>query len=297
MAAMRLLFTLPHYASSRQEKASDGRGHGSLTADHMARVEAMTACLTSLRQLFSPAPCVLDHAQKIALPGTPTLPYHLDVVVCTTGDCHLLDQLPAGTFQQRATKVAPELLGFACHDVLRERLGAYDYYCYLEDDLVLHDPWWFIKLRWFTKTAGDMCVLQPNRYEAGLGGLATKLYVDGDLAPHCTNMFQDLSGAKPITAEVMGVPVTLERTRNPHAGCFFLNARQMGYWAQRPDFNDRQSRFIGPLETAASLGIMRTFQVFKPAERNADFLEVQHFGTNYLKQLCPPNKSATAPAR
>jgi hypothetical protein len=287
---MRLLFTIPHYVSRRKEEGSDGRSHGSLMADHVARVQATTACLTGLRQLFAPTPCLLDHSQRIARPILTAWPDHIDVVICTTRDCHVLDQLPARTFEHRATAVEPALLGFACHDVLRERLGAYDYYCYLEDDLVLHDPLWFVKLRWFTGIAGDICLLQPNRYEAGLGGLAAKLYIDGDLAPHCTDVFQDLSEAKPMTANVMDVPVVFERTRNPHAGCFFLNARQMGYWEQQPHFRDRASRFIGALETAGSLGIMRTLKVYKPAMRNAGFLEVQHYGMEYLKQLCPPGR-------
>jgi hypothetical protein len=83
-------------------------------------------------------------------------------------------------------------------------------------------------------------------------------------------------------------PVTcLRRTRNPHSGCFFLNARQMTHWAGQPYFGARESRFIGPLESAATLGLMRTFKVYRPAPANADFLEVQHAGTGYLERLRP----------
>ncbi len=87
---------------------------------------------------------------------------------------------------------------------------------------------------------------------------------------------------------MLGRRVVFERARNPHAGCFFLNARQMAFWASRPHFADRQSRFIGPLETAASLGILRTFAVYKAAPPCADFLEVRHHGTGYLAQLALP---------
>jgi hypothetical protein len=72
---------------------------------------------------------------------------------------------------------------------------------------------------------------------------------------------------------------------NPHSGCFFLNARQMEHWAAQRHFLDRDSRLIGPLETAATLGVLRTFKIYRPAPINADFLEVQHFGTDYLRQL------------
>ena len=69
-------------------------------------------------------------------------------VVCTTGDRHLLDRLmlPAGSYSHHPTGCPPALLGFECHAVLRDRLGDYDYYAYLEDDLIARDPWLFVKL-------------------------------------------------------------------------------------------------------------------------------------------------------
>jgi hypothetical protein len=45
---------------------------------------------------------------------------------------------------------------------------------------------------------------------------------------------------------------------------------------QRParlDFFDRDTSFIGPLESAATLGIMRAFRIYKPAPEHAAFLE------------------------
>jgi hypothetical protein len=69
----------------------------------------------------------------------------------------------------------------------------------------------------------------------------------------------------------------------------------MEHWARQPHFRDRESRLLGPLETAATLGILRTFKVYKPALSNADFLEVQHHGTGYLEQLCPPPAGGERP--
>ena len=54
-----------------------------------------------------------------------------------------------------------------------------------------------------------------------------------------------------------------------------------------PYFLDRSAAFIGALENAATLGIMRTFEVFKPGAENADFFEVRHHGTGYLEMLAP----------
>ena len=69
---------------------------------------------------------------------------------------------------------------------------------------------------------------------------------------------------------------------------FFLNARQMRHWVEQPYFLDRDWSFIGPLESAASLGIQRAFKVYKPALANADFLEIQHFGHAYLDMIGRP---------
>lgn len=285
---MRLLVTIPHYVRPAAE-GDEGRTYGSLAPDPSPRLHALTACLTALHQLFNPGPCFIHHGRRTAHRAEPAVPYALDVVICTTRGCHLLDHLPGvgRYFHHHATDAEPMLLGFACHDVLRDRLGAYDFYCYLEDDLILHDPWLFLKLAWFNRHVGDDKLLQPNRYEAGLNHLVPKVYVDGDLDPAVTAPFQDPAGSGTLAADVLGVRVHFQRTLNPHSGCFFLNARQMAHWASQPHFGDHASRFIGPLETAASLGIMRTFRVYRPAPSHADFLEIQHAGTGYLERLCP----------
>ncbi len=287
---MRLLVAIPHYVRPAGERRYGERQHGALDAGPDPRVEALTACLTALHQLFHPARCLIDHGRRVARVAPAAVPYALDVVICTTRGHHALDRLPALAryYTHRETDAEPELLGFACHDVLRDCLGSYDYYCYLEDDLVLHDPWFFVKLAWFGAAAGEDRLLQPNRFEAGLNYVVPKVYVDADLADHCTAPFQDVRDAPPVALDVLGQRVVFERARNPHAGCFFLSGRQMAHWVRQPHFADRRSRFIGPLETAASLGIMRTFKVYKAAPPHADFLEVQHHGTGYLAQLRPP---------
>lgn len=285
---MRLLVTIPHYVRPGAE-AVEGRRYGSLAADPGLRLRALSDCLTALHHLFNAGPCFIHHGRRIAQNAEAAVPSTLDVVICTTRGCHLLDRLALSPryYTHLPTDAEPLLLGFACHDVLRQRLGSYDYYCYLEDDLILHDPWFFLKLAWFNRHAGDDKVLQPNRFEVGLGYLVPKVYVDGDLDPAVTAPFQDIHDTTVLMADVLDVRVQFRRTLNPHSGCFFLNSSQMAHWVHQPHFDDRASRLIGPLETAASLGILRTFQVYRPAPANADFLEVQHAGCGYLEQLCP----------
>ena len=283
---MRILFTIPHYYR-HGSKAEDGKGHGSARNDPKRRTVALSSCLTALHQLYNDSQLSLNHAKKRTIPFDRHVGCQIDVVLCTTGDSHLLAQLSLASqlFENWATNATPTLLGYECHAVLRDRLGGYDYYGYLEDDLILHDPWFFIKLEWFTNWMGDSSLLQPNRFEASVRDSAQRIYIDGDLAARCTAPFQNLSDSKVVTAEVLGKAVTFRRTLNPHAGCFFLNARQMEHWTRQPYFLERDTRFVGPLESAASLGIMRAFEIYKPALEAVGFLDIEHFGSAYLDMM------------
>jgi hypothetical protein len=77
----------------------------------------------------------------------------------------------------------------------------------------------------------------------------------------------------------------IERALNPHSGCFFLTAAQMKRWAESAHFLDRDTRFIGPLESAATLGIMRTFKVYKPARNSANFFEIEHRDDAFIRMV------------
>ena len=65
------------------------------------------------------------------------------------------------------------------------------------------------------------------------------------------------------------------RAINPHAACYFLTEEQMKRWARRGAVSGSRHLFAGPLESAASLGIMKTFKIDKPADECAIFLEVE----------------------
>jgi hypothetical protein len=284
---MRIVAAIPHYYAAGGASSPDGRWHGSFGHAAHTRASALAACIASLHQLYGPAQHVIEHATRVARAANERTTANLDVLVCTTDENHLLDRLnlPVGSFIHRPADCAPPLLGFECHSLLRDRLGDYDYYVYIEDDLISRDPWLFVKLGWFTAQLGDQVVLQPNRYEVGPLGLVHKAYIDGDLPPNVTAPFQDLTVRPVATGHLLGTTVAFERAKNPHAGCYFLNARQMESWARKPYFLDRDTSFIGPLESAATLGLMRTFRVYKPAAESAAFLEIEHFGTSFLGQL------------
>lgn len=295
---MRVLVTIPHYHEANGP-SSDGRWHGSTGLPADRRRQALARAIAAWHHVFGASQCYLDLERRAVEPANSPLWAHVDLVICTTRDRHLVDglALPTGSFEHVATSAEPIQLGYACHAILRERLGAYDYYGYLEDDLVIHDPWFFRKLAWFTARVGDDALLLPNRYEVTAGGLLRKAYVDGHLPARVTAPFQDRSDRPVLSSDLLGVRVVFHRPRNPHAGCFFLNAAQMAAWSARADFLDGSDAFIGPLESAATLGVMRAFRIYKPVPENAAFLEIQHVGSQFIDRLPrPAAPSAPEPA-
>ena len=245
------------------------------------------ACLVGLHQQLGRSQVVLDIQHKVAYPVHRPHARQLDIVICTTRGRHLLTQLnfPTQLYTHHETQAEPMLLGFECQAVLRDRRGQYDYYGFLEDDLILHDPWFFSKLAWFNKQVGSASLLQPNRFESSPYGVVQKVYVDGNIRPQATARFQNVQEQPEIAGKVLETQVRFVRALNPHSGCYFLNAEQMAHWARQPYFLDRDTGFVGPLESAATLGIMKTFRVYKPAPECAGFFEIQHFGTEFLNMV------------
>lgn len=279
---MRILVTIPHFYDP---KGDTNARHGSLKKDAQSRVLALNHCLESLHQLFGRAQYGFSYDRGMVLEANCAQQNQLDIVVCTTRDCHILDRLPTlpHFYKHHDTNADPPLLGFECQSVLAERIGLYDYYCFLEDDLILQDPWFFTKLSWFNQTTGNSSLLQPNRYELSNASPVRKIYIDGDLKPHLIPaVYGDREYAKFI-AQVMGKSLCLQPALNPHSGCYFLNSTQMTSWIRQPYFLDRDISFIGPLESAATLGVMKTFKIYKPSLEDANFLEIQHFG-NVMSQ-------------
>ena len=155
----------------------------------------------------------------------------------------------------------------------------------MEDDLIINDPYFFEKIKWFNALTDNENILQPNRYEISSRGKVLKAYVDGDINPRATENYQNINELSNIHTKFLGQNMLFQRPLNPHSGCFFLNQKQMEHWTNQPYFLDMDVSFISPLESSASLGIMKTFRVYKPSPQNANFLEVQHYGNSFLSLI------------
>lgn len=283
----RLLFVVPHFY--RHDPLS-AQGAGRKVPE--VRANAIARTITRLYETFGPSAMV--HPESRAPAATR---HQVDVVIVTTGPNHLMDEVgPAQSLvHHEQTDVPPLDLPFAAHRVLAQEVHRYDAFGYLEDDIVIHDPYLFDKQEWFCSVAGHESLLMPSRYEASGG---SKVYPDADIPADCLDKLAPPPGPHRVTARWMSVDATFERPSNPHAGCFFVDAAQMDRLTRHPLFGVPNDAFIGPLETAATAAVTDTFRVYKAVSPHTDFLEVEHQGSHYLSTWgIPPDSHVLEAAR
>jgi hypothetical protein len=276
----RTLVTIPHfYAPQRVAK------YGSNQLNPRPRIDSLQATIVALRMHFAERQEMARNENTYNQRANDSYRMDVDVVVCTRGTDHLLAYLglPDGFFRHEATECEPTLLGFECHKVLQRNLDDYDYFCFMEDDLVIHDPLFFQKLIWFSQSVGPHAVLQPNRYEVSLYHPLRKLYIDSEYAPSPQHRKPERGR---INASVLGRDIAFIEALNPHVGFFFLSRAQMEAWIRSPSFLDGDISYVGPLESAATLGLIKNFRVFRTALDTAAFLEIEHFGSRFISLQC-----------
>jgi hypothetical protein len=279
---MRILVTIPHYY-----RATDSGFYGSLRPDRGPRIRALTACLVRLHQSFGPGQGLLYSPTNEARPTNGAEGNVLDIAVCTTKNDHVMDDIPSDLVRlHHSTQAPPPLLGFECHDILKKNIGRYDWYVFMEDDLIINDPFFFKKIKWFQGIArDDRCVLQPNRFELTNNPPLFRLYIDGRPRSDSLCVPEDNLGTPSrLSGQFLDQTVMFQKVGNPHSGCFFLNESQMRRWVEMPGFLDRATSYAGALESAATLGLIRYFSVYKPARENAGFLELEHGDCRYLER-------------
>ena len=211
----------------------------------------------------------------------------LDIVVITNGTDHLLDEEHAklrGVRHVTAKVENPRRLGFAAQRLFADARNAYDMFCYSEDDLRVADPAFVAKIAAFQHAFGPHRLLMPNRFEWNPQGPTLKTWIDGDLRPGATERWRD-----PLPDEDF---LRLDRTvfrraLNPHSGFHALSAVQLAHWVRQPHFGDGDSSFISPLESAATLGVMKTFPIYKAFGVDAGFLEIEHLDTRFSSMKLP----------
>ncbi|MGB0697510.1 MAG: hypothetical protein ACPGOY_17795 [Rhodospirillaceae bacterium] len=282
----------PGIGQSALMETRDSLRQDDAAARRQRRIACVEACLFQLRTLFEAHGRWAARHQDKTLAAMPN-PFALSLDIClvTDGENHLIEDLPLpeGFFRQVIVDDPPEHLGYACHRLLAEALEGPepipDWFVYMEDDLIIQDPLFFHKIALFNRAAeaslaeGALSrppVLQPHRWEDPLGAPAERKqaflrsYPDYELTP-------DPVYQGPVLAlDFLGHSFRMEPSRDPHAGCFFLNQAQMAHIAQEPTFWDPSQMWTTPLDSAATLAVARAFTVYKPMLDSTAFLELRH---------------------
>ena len=286
---MKLRAVLPHFF---REGQSNVYGSGRV-GERLERSVALLRCLNGLWGLrHHPQDLELNLVDVKAVP-TPfcdldgIAPWiEVDIHVLVNGDDYLDDAL-----QHFETSVTihrhhlddPRQLALAARDFLVEYESPADLNLYLEDDLIIHDPFFPEKMLWMAEASEHQCVLLPHRYEClRTPGAPPRLYVDGTIE------LEALQGwHHPEIGVARGLfrgwqDVSFDRPVNPHAGCFGLSRSQIMFLRneQLP-----YGGFVSPLETAATYTVGKYFKLLKPCSSQREFLTIEHGHPSFLRYV------------
>jgi len=282
---VKVLFVIPHFYR--------GMGVNTRYASHSVlkkeqRIQALDRLIFQIYGLFGAMHIgTLDHANARLTPLRSVTQFEFDIVICTTGRNHLLYDIscPASYYHQVDIESEPILLGFAAQKMMLELSGQYDYYCYLEDDIIINDPYFFVKLDYFNSQAPERHLLLPQRYETPwIQGKLKKYYY--------SKLYSDLGYHKQgekvpaYRFDFLGKTIKLKQPGLVHAGCYFLTARQFDLLAETEAFANHEGILLdNALDAAASNAIGRHFIVFKADVDNMDYFEVEHGVGNMFDQI------------
>jgi hypothetical protein len=284
---MRIVVAIAHYFKPK----ADGIYGSQQEANALKRARGLGQAIASLHAVYGGGGIHQETGPGTPVPADRGAAHQVMVIICTTKGRHLVDELavPGSHYLHCETDSEPMLLGFECQRVLRDRLPEkFDFYCYLEDDIIVRDPMFFEKQSWFQAALGSGCILQPNRFEIVARRDFQKLYLDGEHRPAMSPEVIPLIPPRDepeVELQFLGRPVSFQRPMNPHSGAYFLSHEQMTHWAGQPHFLDRDCGFTGPLESAATLGVLKTFKIYKPSLASANFLEIEHYAPDHSQRV------------
>ncbi len=276
---MRVLVAIAHFF-----RAEENSKHASTDPRRReSRAQIIRSVIAGYRGQFGPTQSINVAARRFE--QEPARIATLDIVLLTDGPHHLVppeDAARLGAIVIDAKPADPRRLGFAAHRYMADHRDAYDLFCFSEDDLRVSDPSFFDKIAAFTRSFGPKRILVPNRYEWNPRAGRLKTFIDGDLR---RGLMQPYEAALPdesvLEQPALGRAIALRRAGNPHAGFFAITAAQLAHWIAQPYFGDEDCSFIGPLESAATLGMLKTFPIYKSTGQDLGWLQIEHVDNRF----------------
>jgi hypothetical protein len=288
---MRILLAIAHFF-----RAEEGSNHSSTDAHRRdQRAAAIRSVIDAWRGHYGPT-YAINVWQKRFEPMIGVAD-QLDIIVMVNGDNHLLD---ADYCRSRGVRLYdakldnPRMLGFTAHKLFADARNVYDVFAFSEDDLRPTGCDMIPRILAFHDDYGWRRVLFPNRFEFNARGPALKTYIDGMLRPGLLAPFEAaLPDERFLKGRQGAKPLTFQRATNPHCGFFAITAEQLTHWMAQPHFGDQDCSFISPLESAATLGILKTFPIYKPFGRDMGWLEIEHLDTRFSGMNLPGRPKPT----
>lgn len=277
---MKILVVIVHHWNP-----GGGGRHASLRTNPQPRVLALQEQLLCLLRLSNHQGAIDIGAMAVS-DANHAIRHVFDLRVVTDGVHTVLNKLPPEfrnlLHEEVRTPLTSKHLGFEAQKILAENVHKdFDLLVYLEDDLLIQDPYFFHKIFWFSRQLGLDHLLLPQRMEIGTGPhVVDRLFIDGALPSE--ELLRVIPDPPPSLAiELPTGTVFFESPRNPHAGCFALTPAQMTAWIESDCWQDGDCSYVSPLESAATLGLLKKFRLYKPAFACASWLEIQHWGTSF----------------
>jgi hypothetical protein len=203
----------------------------------------------------------------------------LELVVNALKGRHVVGSVPPHLRERVAVReregIEPLFLGFEAQEEFAARADEFDWFMFLEDDLVLADQLLLEKLAFFNEAAPEDAVLLPHRYELAAG---RKVRVDL-LGKRRSEENRTVNRLTVIEAGDW----RFAEFENPHSGFYCLTRAQLGRWLATGRHWKGTSSFYGPLESAATGCLEEAFRLYKPHPDTIGFLEIRHQGTKYAE--------------
>ena len=289
---LRLRVAIPHFFQEGASEASGGYGSGR-RGNRLARSLALARCLGSVLGLnraqhdwiLNIGQRQLEQTPTSALTGLQALQVELHLFVCGKNWLEEEVAMFAPRIQLHHIELEdPRQLALAAVRQLLDIKPATDLSLYMEDDLVIKDPYYAEKFAWFTQRTEHRFVLMPHRYEQTVANAPQRLFVDGPIRR------EGLPGQLWASDEVVvasgrfqgGQELRFVRASNPHSGSFCLSRPQLEHLRSAPW---PPACFVGPLETAATGTVLSCFPVLKPSWACREFLSLEHGNPSFLRLL------------
>ncbi|WP_228057338.1 hypothetical protein [Tychonema sp. LEGE 07203] len=213
----------------------------------------------------------------------------LSISIQTLPNRHVTAYLPEYQIKciqvQEYPECDPMFVGFRHQEEFVEKVEEFDWFLFIEDDIILSDAFTLEKLEKFNRQSGyENAILYPNRYEMYQG---TKRYID-------LTITRSLLINKLSSVEIEGVKFA--EFNNPHAAFYCLSRKQMKHWIKSGRLFKNQIVDVGPLESAATFCLLECFSIYKPHPSNLNYFEVRHYDSKYSKLYPEPESPYTLSA-